>query len=120
MTDLTQEQLDELRQRLLAAKAAAEALLAQTVEGSRPVEASGSSIGRLTRMDALAMQGMAQMNRHQLEIRRQQIEAALNAFDRGTYGACRHCKGAIGFQRLDALPEAPFCMPCQESFERER
>lgn len=118
--DLTRERLDDLHRRLLAAKEAAEALLDQTADGTRPVEASGSAIGRLTRMDAIAMQAMAQMNRQQLEIRRLQIEAALKAIDEGTYGACRNCRGTIGYARLEALPEAPFCMACQERFERER
>jgi DnaK suppressor protein len=76
-------------------------------------------IGRLTRIDAIQMQAMAQVNRRQLEIRRQQVAAALNAFTAGTYGLCRHCKGPISLRRLEVLPETPFCMECQESFEQE-
>jgi DnaK suppressor protein len=117
MTELTPESIDDFRQRLIEAKAAAESLLEQTTEDARPVEVSGSTIGRLTRMDAMQMQAMAQMNQRQLGIRLQQISVALAAIEQGTYGICRHCKEPISIARLTALPEAPFCMDCQEGFE---
>lgn len=118
--DLDEGKLREFRERLLAAKEAAEALLSQSAKESRPVETSGSSIGRLTRIDAIQMQGMTQMSEGQLRIRLQQIEVALDAMEGGTYGSCRYCKGPIGLPRLEAMPEAPFCLECQESFEREK
>lgn len=119
MSPLTDEQLAQLRERLETMRAQMDALLLQTTEDTRPVELS-SAIGRLTRIDAIQMRGMAQMNRHQLEVRRQQVEAALSTLDSGTYGSCRHCHRPIGLSRLEALPESPFCVDCQESFERER
>lgn len=119
MVHLTQQQLEDFRRRLQASKEAADALLESSASGSRPVERSGSAIGRLTRMDAIQVQAMEQMSRRQLEVRRQQVEAALRSFEEGTYGLCRSCKGPIALPRLEALPEAPFCMACQERFERE-
>lgn len=116
MSDLTPEQLEQFRENLLVAKASAEELLTQTADAA-PVERSGSAIGRLTRMDALQMEAMAKMNRRQLQVRLQQIDAALSALDRDVYGTCRNCKEPIGIQRLEALPEAPFCVYCQEGFE---
>ena len=119
MSHLTDPQLQGFQQRLLEAKADIEALLAQTAADSRPVDLN-LPIGRLTRMDAIQMQGMAQMNRHQLGIRLQQVDASLLAFDRGIYGICRHCKEPVDLSRLEVLPETPFCLDCQESFEQER
>lgn len=116
MSNLTPEKLEQFREILLLAKASAEALLTQT-STSEPIERSGSAIGRLTRMDAIQMQAMEQMSRGQLQVRLQQIEAALKSFDRGTYGLCRLCREPIGIHRLEALPEAPFCVYCQEGFE---
>lgn len=117
MSHLNTEQLEDLRQRLLAARASAKALLDRSVSGSGPVEASGQTIGRLTRMDALQVQMMGEMSRHQLEIRLQQIEASLSEWDAGSFGICRSCKEPIGIERLEVLPEAPFCIDCQEGFE---
>ena len=117
MTVLTEEQLETFRARLEDAKAAAQSLLAQSAQGEERVEVSGSSIGRLTRIDAIQMQGMSQMSRAQLDVRLQQIEAALECFAHGTYGTCRSCKSSIHLARLEALPEAPLCVECQEELE---
>ncbi len=119
MRELTDGQLDDFRQRLLESRDAAKALLAQSAAGSSRVEVSGSAIGRLTRIDAIQMQGMQQMNRAQLDVRLQQIEAALAAFAAGRYGSCNRCKGEIDLDRLQALPEAPLCMDCQEQIESQ-
>jgi DnaK suppressor protein len=119
MTHLTDDQLEGFRRRLLAMSAQVEALLTQTEADTRPVDLE-LPIGRLTRIDAIQMQAMAQQNRRQVEARGQQVAAALNAFGAGTYGLCRHCKGPISLRRLEVLPETPFCLDCQESFEQER
>ena len=117
MSDLTSEQLESFQQKLLDAKASAEAVLEQTVSDEKPVEGVGSTIGRLSRMDAIQVKAMAQMGRRQLQVRLMQFDAALAAIESGTYGLCRQCKGPVGLRRLDAVPEAPFCVDCQESFE---
>ncbi len=118
MNHLTAEQTEALRQRLEIAKVEIAELLAQTEINARPVDLD-LPIGRLSRMDAMQMQGMAQKNKHLLDIRRQQVDVALAAFEQGTYGLCRSCKGAIGVGRLEFLPESPFCLECQDMFERE-
>lgn len=117
MSHLTSEQLDDFRQRLLTARDQAKALLHQTAADQKPIEGVGQTIGRLSRMDAIQVQAMAQMSRGQLDIRLKQIEASLKQWDAGNYGVCRSCKGPISIARLDVLPEAPFCMACQEGFE---
>ena len=119
MSHLSDAQLQQFHQRLVAAKADTEALLIQTANDSKPVDME-LPIGRLTRIDAIQMQGMAQMNRRQLEIRLLQIDASLKAYEGGTFGICRHCKDPVSLGRLEVLPETPFCLDCQESFEQER
>lgn len=41
------------------------------------------------------------------------INDALQRFLDGSYGRCEHCAARIPFERLEALPMARFCMPCQ-------
>jgi DnaK suppressor protein len=41
------------------------------------------------------------------------IDDALHRFQSGGYGRCEHCAARIPFERLEALPMARFCMPCQ-------
>jgi RNA polymerase-binding transcription factor DksA len=44
-----------------------------------------------------------------------ETQAALDRIDHGTYGRCESCGGAIGRQRLLALPAARFCIDCGPS-----
>ncbi len=118
MSQYTDQQLEEIRQRLVATDTRIKALLGQTSDDTRPVDLE-LPIGRLSRADAMQMQGMAQMNRRQLEIQSQQVGVALKAVDNGSYGSCRNCKGPIDPERLSARPESPFCIGCQEAFEQE-
>ncbi len=41
-----------------------------------------------------------------------EIDAALRRINDGTFGKCEHCGGAIGRQRLRALPETRLCITC--------
>jgi DnaK suppressor protein len=48
------------------------------------------------------------------------IESALARFDRGEFGICEECEGEIPLKRLQAVPWASYCVPCQERIERFR
>lgn len=118
MVTFSAEELKRFHDELVAAKEAAEAVLRQKAKSDSPIERSGSAIGRLSRMDAIQVQAMQEMGHRQLEVRLKQIEQALAAIEQGKYGICRGCKEPIGTKRLEAVPEAPFCVDCQEGFER--
>ncbi len=46
------------------------------------------------------------------------IEDALERLKKGTYGICESCRHAIPKERLEAVPESRYCVPCQKSFEK--
>lgn len=48
------------------------------------------------------------------------IDAALARIDAGTYGECTDCGVNIPAARLQASPEAPRCIACQEKVERHQ
>lgn len=55
------------------------------------------------------------LNRNRLEIALlRDIQQALRRLDRGTFGICQECNQPISPKRLDAVPWATFCVPCQE------
>jgi RNA polymerase-binding protein DksA len=54
-------------------------------------------------------------SRRQLE----QIEAALQRLDEGTYGKCASCGAPIAPSRLKVLPAALLCIKCQERQEAQ-
>lgn len=117
--ELSATQLGELRRRLQELQQELAELLAATAAGVRPVGLD-EPIGRLSRMDALQQQSMAQASRSGLENRQRQVAAALAACDRGDYGLCRECEEPIGFARLRARPETHFCLACQSRRETRR
>ena len=53
------------------------------------------------------------MNRVALD----EVEAAIDRIDRGTYGRCAECGGMIPFERLEAKPAASCCVACQQRRE---
>ncbi len=74
-----------------------------------------SSVGRLSRMDALQQQAMAQSTRQRTELALRRIEAALRRCDEGSYGDCMECDEPIDPRRLELDPAAPLCIACAEA-----
>jgi DnaK suppressor protein len=58
----------------------------------------------------------AEHNAAQLRI----VKHALNKFRDGSYGICENCGEEIGPSRLNARPEARFCIACQTRMEKAR
>ncbi|MDB5886373.1 MAG: transcriptional regulator, TraR/DksA family [Polaromonas sp.] len=46
------------------------------------------------------------------------IDAALARIEAGTYGECADCRQDIAAPRLQASPESPRCIACQQKAER--
>jgi RNA polymerase-binding transcription factor DksA len=55
-----------------------------------------------------------------IERERQQILEALQRIEDGTYGHCQVDGEKIADARLEARPEAEYCLPHQEEMERHR
>ena len=99
--------LEALRDTLLQSSA-------NTTEDRRPVELDQQSVGRLSRMDAMQVQAMAQAQegRRQAQLRR--IDAALQRLADGEYGACIECGDDIPAKRLQIDPTVTRCVDCAE------
>ena len=50
----------------------------------------------------------------------QQVQAAMRARERGTYGVCEECGSQISPERLQARPQATLCLGCQQRLEQGR
>jgi len=118
MNELTPEQVAELKGSLLALHQELEQLLDTTREGTRPVDLD-EPIGRLTRMDAIQQQSMSAANRREFDLRLRLVQQALRGMEEERYGLCRKCDDPIGYPRLKARPESPFCLDCQDAIERK-
>lgn len=116
MHELTDQQLTELHRALVELRRELQKQLEDSTDGAKPISPD-ASIGRLTRMDAMQQQSMVQANRRTAQTRLTRIEAALRRYHRKTYGLCVECEEEIGYARLKAQPEAPFCIGCQGNRE---
>ena len=117
MNELSQQQRTELHQALQDLRDELQQLLDDSSAGAQPVSLD-EPIGRLSRMDAMQQQSMVQANRRTAQTRLVRIEAALRRFSGNEYGLCVECEEEIGYPRLKAQPEAPFCIECQNIKEQ--
>ncbi|WP_461538295.1 TraR/DksA family transcriptional regulator [Spongorhabdus nitratireducens] len=119
MNNLDQAQRDLLLQALEDLRALLEDTLTQTAVSADTVMLDQQRLGRVSRVDALQQQNMAQANEHQARQRLKQVLSALRLYeeDPDEYGLCRSCDNPIGFARLQVRPETPLCIKCQQSAE---
>lgn len=106
--------MDDVRKRLLELRADLQTLAEDSKEDARPVELDQQSVGRLSRMDAMQMQSMAQetaRRRHDMLVR---IEGALRRMDSGDFGLCFICGEEIVPTRLAVDPTVTRCIACAE------
>jgi len=112
---MDQTQLDGFRAQLLAEQAELEALQSSSKDSADTVTLDQSKVGRLSRMDALQSQQMAQETARRRQQQLQKIAAALRRVDKGEYGYCVSCEEEINAARLDIDPASLKCMRCMES-----
>ena len=77
-----------------------------------PVILDQQSVGRLSRMDAMQQQAMAQASERRRQLRLERIKAALKRIEDGAFGFCVECEEAIALPRLESDPTTPTCIRC--------
>ena len=82
------------------------------------VELDQSKVGRLSRMDAMQAQAMAQAAVGRRKLQLQRIDGALQRLDDGEFGLCRTCDEPINPQRLMFDPAVLTCITCAELSEQ--
>lgn len=106
---LTASQLDEFKDILLEESAR----LKRSLQRQIPVQLDQQVVGRLSRMDALMNEGLAQGSMSRAREELGLIELALDRLENGTYGFCQTCRKPIGVERLRAIPETLQCSACR-------
>ena len=94
------------RAKLRAARAELEELLAISAKDSATVELDQTSVGRLSRMDAMQRQAMALETERRRLREIQRIDAALKRIEQGEYGFCVASGEPIPVARLELDPAA--------------
>jgi DnaK suppressor protein len=113
--EITEDQMKELGADLLALR---EDLLATLSDGSRTETVDlDLPIGRISRIDAIQQQAMAEAEKRRSAQRLIAVDAAISFFEEGEYGFCKACGEDMPFGRLRARPETPLCVPCLNKHE---
>ena len=113
MTQPTPES-DHFRATLLTLQSDLLAVSSTGKESAQPVELDQTAVGRVSRMDALQQQAMAQAAQQRRHIQLQRIESALQRLENGQFGWCVRCGEEISRKRLDVDPTAPLCIACAD------
>lgn len=115
---LSESEYGQIRQRLLQLQQELRSLLDAGEEALRVVELDQTSVGRLSRMDALQGQAMSQERARRRQRELQRIAAALRSLENGEYGDCQDCGEAIDVRRLEMDPAAILCIRCATAREQ--
>ncbi|WP_265529234.1 TraR/DksA family transcriptional regulator [Sphingomicrobium marinum] len=105
---------EEARTKLLERRRALEEEARLDDDGRKPVTLDQESVGRLSRMDAMQVQAMAQALERRRQSEKARIDAALTRIEEGEYGWCIACGEAIAPKRLAHDPSVAKCVNCAD------
>ena len=108
---------NEWRERLLALREELEGIAETGDNASAVVELDQTKVGRLSRMDAMQAQAMAQASGQRREQMLRKIDAALQRIDDDDFGYCQECGEEINPKRLEFDPTALLCIDCASKAE---
>lgn len=115
---LDEKEVECFRKKLLENRKILMTAIEGETESSKTVELDQSTMGRLSRMDALQGQAMSEetKSRHQDGLRK--ITAALSRIESGDYGYCLECDELISTARLEVDPAISLCINCASVAEK--
>lgn len=116
---LTKEKILNLSARLITRRDQLQNPEKDKTAGTSTVELDQTSVGRLSRMDALQSQAMSIALREREKLELQKIFAALRRIESGDYGYCVQCGESVADKRLEFDPATPLCINCASKAESE-
>ena len=112
---MTADQLQQFKDKLLQLQTEHQALQKEFEAAGDTVMLDQSSVGRLSRMDAMQGQQMALAASRRREMQAEKIEGGLRRMDLGHFGTCFYCEEEIPYARLEADPTHTRCVKCAAS-----
>lgn len=110
--DYFKKRLTERYQIILAAKEAQK-------QNTAPKELDQTSVGRLSRIDAMQQQQMAKASARLADQERRRIETALKRIESEEFGYCILCDEEIAAKRLAFDPSLLTCISCAQNAEKQ-
>jgi len=111
---MEQNHLDAFRKTLISLREEIVKLNADSKDATGTVALDQSKVGRLSRMDAMQAQQMAQETARRRLLQLKKIDNALRRLETDDYGYCFKCGDEISTDRLDFDPASTRCMECMD------
>lgn len=111
---MQEPRLEQFRRQLLELKSELAAQEQAAQADTLPVELDQARVGRLSRMDAMQAQEMAQEAARRRKRQLVEIDGALRRIETGDFGQCFVCGEEIAVGRLEADPTSTRCIKCAE------
>lgn len=111
---LNDAEIEEFRAVLLKEREEIRGTEKASAEDRGTVTLDQQSVGRLSRMDAMQRQAMAQATSRRRAGRDARIAAALRRIEEGEFGFCQECGEEIATRRLALDPTLAICVPCAQ------
>lgn len=120
MESLNAQNLQQLRVLLLQSRDELEQQLNIGKTATEAVKLDQTTVGRVSRVDAMQQQSMAVSTREMASQRLKKVKRALQNLDEQCYGYCDGCDEEIAVKRLLAQPEANLCINCQDRQDQQQ
>ena len=114
---MNQNDVEQMKQKLLLQRIELEELEVSYKETSKPVELDQSKVGRLSRMDAMQGQQLALEAARRRKLQLLNIDKALGRIQSNEFGYCQECGEEISYRRLEFDPASIYCIECAEKIE---
>ncbi|WP_166267025.1 TraR/DksA family transcriptional regulator [Marinobacter caseinilyticus] len=112
---MTRHELARYQATLLQLRAELAELSHSSADAAKPVALDQASVGRLSRMDAMQGQAMAQETERRRKQQWLKIEGALRRIEDNDFGDCFNCGEAIDPRRLAVDPTTTRCIDCEQA-----
>ena len=109
--------MESMKRKLIEMRDELERIAATGDASAAIVELDQSCVGRLSRMDAMQVQAMAQASGQRREAMLREIATALKRIDDGSFGICQGCEEPINPKRLEVDPTVRLCIDCASNAE---
>ena len=117
MANYSQTDLETFRDKLTARIAELQALEEASIGATDTVTLDQSTVGRLSRMDAMQGQAMAQATALRRTQEIHELQLALSRMEEEFFGECRECLELIDPRRIAHNPSVTLCLACASAAE---
>jgi len=112
---MDKRQIQHFKTRLEIRQYELRVIIEHQLKNARMVEPEPDAVDQVN--SGLEKESLLQRGKQEQQLLRM-IESALRRIRDGSFGQCVSCGNEIGQARLEAVPWTPYCIQCQEAFER--